>query len=229
MKQSGNVLFLILIAVALFAALSYAVSQSSRTNSGTISEKEKALISQIRGYPVGIKTAISRLTSINGVTDSQLDFITPVGFGALTSAQKKQNVFHPEGGGAIYAGIKDKTFNDPLFLVNGRYYYTISGKNQVRGVGSDNPDISSNDFVAFLPVTQDLCGKINKILGFPSGTILSATHQGNMDYDTYPYAYNSSYVMSFPPFNPVFEACLNVGDTVGGPEKYFYYQVVWAR
>src|ERR1039458_1324840 len=63
-KESGNVLFLILIAVALFAALSYAVTQSSRSGS-TESTGEKSLISSstLTQYPAGVRTDIIRMRS----------------------------------------------------------------------------------------------------------------------------------------------------------------------
>ena len=68
--ESGNVLFLILIAVALFAALSYAVTQSSRTGGGA-SDGEQNLINsaQVTQYPASVRTAIVRMI-IDGVADS---------------------------------------------------------------------------------------------------------------------------------------------------------------
>lgn len=50
-KRSGNVLFLILIAVALFAALSYVVAHSGRSSAGSTSrELAKLQAAQILGY-----------------------------------------------------------------------------------------------------------------------------------------------------------------------------------
>ena len=62
LKQSGNVLFIILIAVALFAALSYAVVGSSRNTGGNIDDENTHLIaSEILNYVSSVETAFTRL------------------------------------------------------------------------------------------------------------------------------------------------------------------------
>ena len=61
-SERGNVLFLILIAVALFAALSYAVTQSSRSGGGDAGKETNLVNSaQLTQYPAGIRTAIVRM------------------------------------------------------------------------------------------------------------------------------------------------------------------------
>lgn len=90
--ERGNALFLILIAVALFAALSYAVTSSGR-GSGSISN-EQALITaaQITQFPAAVRTAVTRMV-ITGTTASSLTFASP---DSTTSG-----VFSTTGGGAI--------------------------------------------------------------------------------------------------------------------------------
>lgn len=71
-KSAGNVLFLILIAVALFAALSYVVTQSTRTSGRDVSaEKAKLAASQYLQKINEFSVAINRL-KIAGAYDQVL-------------------------------------------------------------------------------------------------------------------------------------------------------------
>jgi len=73
-RQNGNILFLILIAVALFAALSYAVTSSMRT-SGDNGNKESADVQAavILQYATLVETSIERLRVLNGLAWDQVD------------------------------------------------------------------------------------------------------------------------------------------------------------
>lgn len=75
MSQRGNVLFLILIAVVLFAALSYAVSRSSSGGSKGISDEKARLgASEIEQYVSLLRSEVERLMITNGCTIENLDW-----------------------------------------------------------------------------------------------------------------------------------------------------------
>lgn len=77
--ENGNVLFLILIAVALFAALSYAVTQSSRSSSSDASRENARLIaSNFMSLFSQIDSAVTRLQISNGCTDDEMGFAPTV-------------------------------------------------------------------------------------------------------------------------------------------------------
>ncbi len=105
-SNGGNVLFLILIVVILFAALSYAVTQGSRQGSGNIeSEKESLVVSEINNYLVNLNTGLLRvkMNGCGGSIGEKQDF-TPTNLIPVT-AQKKCYVFHPDGGGAYWRDL----------------------------------------------------------------------------------------------------------------------------
>lgn len=155
--EGGNVLFLILIAVALFAALSYAVTQSSRSGAGT-ADGETALVNsaQITQYPASVRTAIVRMI-IGGADVTELEFNAPASFSANTDV----SVFHPSGGGATHmAAPPDVTWNGT------QIQWVFSSSFQIANIGTDGAAQSANDIIAFLPgVARTICQKINSELG----------------------------------------------------------------
>lgn len=77
--QAGNVLFLILIAVALFGALVYAVTATTRSGSNASSEADKAqmVATQFTQYGAAVSSTIMRMILSNGCTATTLSFQTP--------------------------------------------------------------------------------------------------------------------------------------------------------
>jgi hypothetical protein len=173
-KEAGNVLFLILIAVALFAALSYAVTQSSRSGGGDANNETNLISSaQVTQYPASVRTAIIRMIVSNGVTAAELEFNPPSDFGNCTT--DPQCVFHPAGGGATYAPA-------PADIVTGTtpQVWVFNAENEINlvgtTVGGNAPDSTTADVIAILPnVKTSICEKINEELGINGGAIPTET------------------------------------------------------
>lgn len=174
-SERGNVLFLILIAVALFAALSYAVTSSTRTGPGDASD-ETNLIStaEITQYPNSLKTQIIRMSVSKNVDVTTLNFDPPSDFATTCNATPGPCVFHPLGGGAIRANAPADVM---LSGTPGTWYY--SGHYEVTNIGlSTATDPAGNDIIAFLPgIKSAICTRINTELGISGDT----THSADLD------------------------------------------------
>lgn len=164
-RESGNVLFLILIAVGLFAALSYAVTQSTRSGSGS-TDREQSLLGSatLTQYPTSLRTAIVRMV-LAGREVRSIWFVPPASFAAL---DVNRLVFHPDGGGASYQEGAIDVMAAP----------SAGGPPPV-GVWSHNMQLDienvgkggtgGNELIAFLPgVSDNACLRINQQMGIPT-------------------------------------------------------------
>lgn len=166
--ERGNVLFLILIAVALFAALSYAVTQSTRSGSGDASGETNLINSaQLAQYPAGVRTAIVRMI-IGGVNVEQLAFNAPVDFDDLSDLE--EGVFHPSGGGAVWTNAPTDMMAGSGPNPTGRWAFNMRAQIQDVGI-TDAADNAGNDLIAFLPgVSENICRRLDVEAGIITGT-----------------------------------------------------------
>ena len=179
--ESGNVLFLILIAVALFAALSYAVTQSSRSGGGD-ANAEKSIVSgaEITQYPAGVRTSVVRMMISTNKTADELYFDPPAAFSGnspvIVAADYPDTVFYPTGGGATYQSAPSDVMNTAAGATNKDGTWYFNALFQIPNIGTTSAsDNSGNDLIAFLPdVKQSVCQKIDDSLGLPSIPVLSA-------------------------------------------------------
>ena len=171
MSQSGNVLFLILIAVALFAALSFAVTQSTRSG-GDAGEREQSLIGAgaVLQYPNTLRTALMRMT-IAGTDVEDILFNAPANSAGIS---QHLLVFDPAGGAATYQQSPADVMSAAVtadWRFNAEFHVPMIGTDGGRG----------NDVIAFLlGVNERVCERINRqmnIGGSQSGQC--STYQGN--------------------------------------------------
>jgi hypothetical protein len=239
-NERGNVLFLILIAVALFAALSYAVTQSTRSGSNDASSETNLINSaQLAQYPAGVRTAVVRMI-IGGVPVDQLLFDTPSDFGLVEAPTdlSATAVFHPNGGGAVFQSAPNEVMADHLpasWIFTSDYEVTQIGQSIAA-----SPD--GNEIMAMLPnVSSSVCKKINKELGI-TGTDADSDGVPTAGTAILPvYATNS--MTGFNPTNTGIgnETATIAGAFVGQPfgcfdaddsdddSKYVYYHVIVER
>ncbi len=103
--ESGNALIYVLVAIALFAALSMTLGRQTDTGEvGTVSdEKAELYATQLISYAAQAKQVVDQMIFSN--TDiNDINFILP-GDAAFNTAPHIDKVFHPEGGGLVLGKI----------------------------------------------------------------------------------------------------------------------------
>ncbi len=155
-KERGSVIFIILIAVALFAALSFATTRGMRGGeSGVEKEQAKLLATEIIQYTNSLQTAI-QMMQIDGVNDEDIsfhaDFWGHTDYKHAVAQPEENRVFSPSGGGVNYTKPKDD--------MNGGADWVFTGDNRA-SLGSEIGTTEA-DLIMVLPkVTDSVCAKIN--------------------------------------------------------------------
>lgn len=155
--ERGNALFLILIAVVLFAALSFAITQSNRSTGSSAGEETNTVSgSNVTQYGSAIRTGLTRLLVRGNVLEDLL--FDPPGSADYDTVHPTRQVFHPRGGAVV--------FQEPdsnLIEAGGEWVFFFAA---VRDMATSAPDA-----VAVLTnVKRGVCQQINRNI-FGSTTI----------------------------------------------------------
>jgi hypothetical protein len=164
-RESGNVLIFILIAVALFGALSFVMSDGSRVGQGMVgSEQDKLAASEILNYAGQVRDAVKMLR-VKGCSDTQISFhsaLTPNNNNTNAPADFSCHVFHQKGGGMNFVmppGIYTQQRAPVVSFDANSCVYNI-------GTGTTSCDVANVDLlIDMLPLTRDVCVAINNALG----------------------------------------------------------------
>jgi len=157
-NESGNVLFMILIAIVLIGLLTAAIQFSSRPEGANIDSETLVIrASEVQQYAGELERAVAFIMQ-NGKSESDIrfaDYNAHADYGDITSdPDLTDQVFAREGGGATYreapAGINDGSA------------WEFYGGTHAPGVGRGD----RAELMAVLPyVTQGFCDKINDLNG----------------------------------------------------------------
>lgn len=181
--QGGNVLFLILIAVALFAALSYAVTQSSNSAGNNASaEQAEVAAGQLIQYANLIRFGVQRLQISNGCSDTEISFQrdwdgdgtiednNDDAFNPFSPTDNRCHIFDPAGANISYVAPDNVLLNDELEGMNLFFGdYEITGIAHIVEVGTDCMDARCAELLLLLrnldPIVCDAINEELEIIG----------------------------------------------------------------
>lgn len=179
-KQRGNILFLILLAVVLFAALTYAVGKSMNVKEDSYMSDTEARngAARLTQWFAEVENALHRMVMVQGIPLDKVDFYDTNNFQVNNSAILYNNsncnqavdqtcmMFSPAGGGASNPtferwAVSNPTGQGAADTKPGHKGYRIA---RFKGVGTD-----ANDLYIIVPyMSKKICEVINAQNGLPN-------------------------------------------------------------
>ncbi len=161
-SESGNILWFLLLTVALLGMLTFIVSRNSGTvNQSGRTEQDRIRASSLLRYTKSIEIAVQKMTLNDGISENDLDFIAiSAGHDNTNCSISSCEVFHVEGGGVDYQSAAD-ILGDSSFVNN----WHISTGNRIGGMGCDDASANCKELLLLLEdVPDSICLQVNKIL-----------------------------------------------------------------
>jgi len=240
--EAGNVFFLILAGVALFAALAFTFSNSGKKGTGNLSKNQARVAAQeILNYARLVESGVDRVRR-NGCSESEISFENSVVAGYANADAPVDNschVFESDGGKTSYSAISQRYLNASFSSYQSDSDRTwgewiFGGRNTIPGVGTDCSANRCKELLASIHfINRNICIEINKLLGIPlssgepppenssgpPGAIVSLKFTGSF-HTTASGVDNGNLVGSQ-------SACLRV--SVSSQDYYFFYHTLLAR
>ena len=158
-NERGNVLIYVLIAIALFAALSFTLGRQTDTGeAGTISDDKLTLYAtQMIDYAAQVKSVIDQM-EFQGIRYDDMDFTlsTDADFENQTTTRNIYKVYHPAGGGLIDKPIPE----DVLQAVSSGAKWHLGRFNNVEWTPTTDQEI----ILTAHQISEPLCKKLNTII-----------------------------------------------------------------
>ena len=155
-SQKGSALLIILIAVAVFIALAFAVMQSPRQDEEAATTPISVVNSaSVMQFPKDVHKAVIRLVT-KGVPLEAQQFNAPEAV-----VDPRRSVFHENGGEANY------TMAPASVMMNGQKgAWMFNMAFEINGLSQSGEGISGNELIAFLPgIKEEVCEQINAEAG----------------------------------------------------------------
>lgn len=161
-KENGNVLFIIIVAIGLLAALMISLSESERYEDTIDDEKMNLQIQELYEFGNKLEKAVHRVMLDNGCDTGELNFDHPEFENYDTGGRKNPisptdkscHIFEPEGGGVPYQ-VPPKMSADL-----GAYEYGIISRFVIYDVGT-NTGNEGADLILQTIVPRKACLQIN--------------------------------------------------------------------
>ena len=235
--QKGNVLFMILIAIVLFAGLTYAISNSNRGTSNMDRERGSISATDFLSYGQGMEKMTARMLG-NDISENGISFENSIWkqydgtdvMGANASCTVADcKMFDPAGGGQTPKTFAQQSVSSPANAdVQSGHGVVYSLK--VAGVGS-----TAHDLVLMIAVIdQNTCKQINTSLGItnPSDAPPADSWAGAVRYTgalTGPDDATDEIGDVATQINGKTAGCITRSGGAYGTADNYYYQVLYAR
>lgn len=223
--QRGNVFFLILLGVALFAAVSIAVVQTTQGGKDISREKARLQAETIMRYAREAKDGVNRMYR-NGVSEADLRFAHPkmaTEYGSIATTPTNQ-LFADNGGGLPYT--------PPPSGIAGTSNWEFYATSAIPQVGSDAADL----VMVLRNLNVNICRQINALNGASETATIPTDSNGDgkciasnaASTDRFVGTFTTGVDIHAPGTTnqvnvPAYQSCVNCGGV------YSYYNVILER